>query len=117
MDAASDGNYNLNVGFQYPNQPDYSDAGKEMGYLAGQWTLYRAQEQLARQAAGRGIELRLFHGRGGSTSRGGGPAYRSILAQPPGTVGGRIKITEQGEVVSAKFSDARLAVDSLTIMT
>ncbi|HLJ02670.1 MAG TPA: phosphoenolpyruvate carboxylase, partial [Solirubrobacteraceae bacterium] len=91
----------------------YSDAGKDMGYLAGQWTLYRAQEQLARQAAGRGIELRLFHGRGGSTSRGGGPAYRSILAQPPGTVGGRIKITEQGEVVSAKFSDARLAVDSL----
>jgi phosphoenolpyruvate carboxylase len=91
----------------------YSDAGKDMGYLASQWTLYRAQERLARQASERGVELRLFHGRGGSTSRGGGPAYRSILAQPPGTVGGRIKITEQGEVISAKFSDARLAAHSL----
>ncbi len=91
----------------------YSDAGKDMGYLASQWALYRAQERLARQAAARGVVLRLFHGRGGSTSRGGGPAYRSILAQPPGTVGGRIKITEQGEVVSAKFSDGRLAVHSL----
>jgi phosphoenolpyruvate carboxylase len=91
----------------------YSDAGKDMGYLASQWSMYRTQERLARQAAERGIELRLFHGRGGSSSRGGGPAYRSILAQPPGTVGGRIKITEQGEVVSAKFSDGRLAAQSL----
>jgi phosphoenolpyruvate carboxylase len=91
----------------------YSDAGKDMGYLASQWSLYGAQERLARQAAYRGVELRLFHGRGGSTSRGGGPAYRAILAQPPGTVGGRIKITEQGEVVSAKFSEGRLASHSL----
>ena len=91
----------------------YSDAGKDMGYLASQWTLYTAQEDLARQSAARGIELRLFHGRGGSTSRGGGPAYRAILSQPPGTVGGKIKITEQGEVISAKFSDGRLAVRSL----
>lgn len=91
----------------------YSDAGKDMGYLSSQWTLYTTQERLARQATERGVELRLFHGRGGSTSRGGGPAHRSILAQPPGTVGGRIKITEQGEVISAKFSDARLAAHSL----
>ncbi|MEA2269875.1 MAG: phosphoenolpyruvate carboxylase, partial [Solirubrobacteraceae bacterium] len=91
----------------------YSDAGKDAGFLASQWLLYTAQEALARQAAGRGVELRLFHGRGGSPSRGGGPASRSILTQPPGTVGGRIKITEQGEVISAKFSDRRLAVRSL----
>jgi phosphoenolpyruvate carboxylase len=91
----------------------YSDAGKDMGFVASQWALYGAQDKLARQAVARGIELRLFHGRGGSTSRGGGPAYRAILAQPPGTVGGRIKITEQGEVVSAKFSDLRLARHSL----
>jgi phosphoenolpyruvate carboxylase len=91
----------------------YSDAGKDMGYAAAQWTMYTAQERLAAQAAARGIELRLFHGRGGSTSRGGGPAYRAILAQPPGTVGGRIKITEQGEVITAKFSDPRLAARSL----
>jgi phosphoenolpyruvate carboxylase len=91
----------------------YSDAAKDMGYVAGQWSIYRTQERLAHQAAEHDIELRLFHGRGGSTSRGGGPACRSILAQPPGTVGGRIKITEQGEVISAKFSDPRLALDSL----
>jgi phosphoenolpyruvate carboxylase len=75
--------------------------------------MYEAQETLARQATERGVELRLFHGRGGSTSRGGGPAWRSIGAQPPGTVGGRIKITEQGEVINAKFSDRRLAVHAL----
>ena len=91
----------------------YSDAGKDMGYLASQWAMYAVQETLARQAAARDVELRLFHGRGGSTSRGGGPARRSIRAQPPGTVGGRIKITEQGEVINAKFSDRRLAVHSL----
>jgi phosphoenolpyruvate carboxylase len=91
----------------------YSDAGKDMGYLAGQWSIYEAQEALARQAGAREVELRLFHGRGGSTSRGGGPARRAIGAQPPGTVGGRIKITEQGEVINAKFSDRRLAGHAL----
>ena len=91
----------------------YSDAGKDAGYLAGQWIIYTAQERLARQAAEHRVTLRLFHGRGGSYSRGGGPAYRSIPAQPPGTVGGRIKITEQGEVITEKFSDPRLAVRSL----
>jgi phosphoenolpyruvate carboxylase len=91
----------------------YSDAGKDMGFLAGQWELYRAQERLSRQARERGIELRLFHGRGGSIPRGGGPTQRSIAAQPPGTVRGRIKITEQGEVVTAKFSDRRLALAAL----
>lgn len=91
----------------------YSDAGKDEGYLASQWTLYEAQEQLAAQAESRGVALRLFHGRGGSPPRGGGPAYQTIVSQPPGTVGGRIKITEQGEVVTAKFSDPRLALDSL----
>jgi phosphoenolpyruvate carboxylase len=91
----------------------YSDAGKDMGLTASQWALYATQERLARQAAEWEVDLRLFHGRGGSPSRGGGPAHRAILAQPPGTVGGRIKITEQGEVVSAKFSHRRLAVRSL----
>ncbi len=91
----------------------YSDAGKEMGYLAAQWAIYGAQERLDRQARERGVELRLFHGRGGSAPRGGGPVPQAILAQPPGTIGGRIKITEQGEVVSAKFSESRLAARAL----
>lgn len=92
----------------------YSDAGKEMGYVASQWSLYHAQERLVSQARERRLTLRLFHGRGGSSPRGGGPAQRSIGAQPPGSVAGAIKITEQGEVVSAKFSDRRLAVEALT---
>jgi phosphoenolpyruvate carboxylase len=91
----------------------YSDAGKDVGYLASQWAMYETQEALAAQAAERGLELRLFHGRGGPSSRGGGPISRSIRTQPPGTIAGRIKITEQGEVINAKFSNRALAVHSL----
>jgi phosphoenolpyruvate carboxylase len=91
----------------------YSDAGKDEGYLAAQWTMYTAQEVLTAGARDHGVDLRLFHGRGGSPSRGGGPADRSILAQPPGTVRGRIKITEQGEVITKKYWDRRLALRSL----
>ena len=91
----------------------YSDSSKESGYLCSQWLLYEAQEALVRQAATHGIRLRLFHGRGGSPSRGGGPPYRSIRAQPPGTVQGRIKITEQGEVISARYGRRELAVRAL----
>jgi phosphoenolpyruvate carboxylase len=91
----------------------YSDAGKDAGYLASQWAMYETQESLASQAAEHEVELRLFHGRGGSSSRGGGPIWRSIRTQPPGTIGGRIKITEQGEVINAKFSNRALAVHSL----
>jgi phosphoenolpyruvate carboxylase len=91
----------------------YSDSSKEGGVAASQWMLYDAQERLADQARGRGIALRLFHGRGGSPSRGGGPVYRTVLAQPPGTVGGDIKVTEQGEVVNQKFARRELAVRSL----
>lgn len=91
----------------------YSDAGKDAGFLASQWALHRAQEELAAQARSAGVGLRMFHGRGGSAPRGGGPVRRAIGAQPPGTVAGRIKITEQGEVISAKFSDVRMAIRSL----
>jgi len=91
----------------------YSDAGKDVGLLASQWVISTAQTRLAELAREAGVDLRFFHGRGGSHSRGGGPADRFILAQPPGTVGGRIKITEQGEVITAKFSDRRLADRSL----
>lgn len=91
----------------------YSDSSKEGGVAASQWTLYAAQERLAEQARARGVHLRLFHGRGGAPSRGGGPVYRTVLAQPPGTVGGHIKLTEQGEVVSRKFARRESATRSL----
>ena len=91
----------------------YSDAGKDVGLLASKWAISTAQTRLTKLAGEHDVELRFFHGRGGSHSRGGGPADRFILAQPPGTVGGRIKITEQGEVITAKFSDPQLAGRSL----
>jgi phosphoenolpyruvate carboxylase len=91
----------------------YSDSGKDSGFLASQWALHVAQERLAWQAGEHGLELELFHGRGGSTSRGGGRAYQAIRAQPRGTVGGRIRITEQGETVSARYGHPELAVRSL----
>jgi phosphoenolpyruvate carboxylase len=91
----------------------YSDSGKDSGYMASQYALYVAQERLAAQAGQEGIALELFHGRGGSPSRGGGRTYRAILAQPDGSVQGRIRITEQGETVSARYGDPELAVRSL----
>jgi phosphoenolpyruvate carboxylase len=91
----------------------YSDSGKDSGFVASQWALHVAQERLAAQASAAGLELELFHGRGGSPSRGGGRTHRAILAQPPGSIGGRIRITEQGETVSARYGDPELAVRSL----
>jgi phosphoenolpyruvate carboxylase len=91
----------------------YSDSGKDGSFIASQWALRGAQLDLARQAADAGIELELFHGRGGSTSRGGGPTYRAIVAQPTGSLHGRIRITEQGETISARYGHPELAERSL----
>ena len=91
----------------------YSDSGKDSGFVASQWGLHVAQERLSAQAAEAGLELELFHGRGGSPSRGGGRTHRAILAQPSGSVDGRIRITEQGETVSARYADPELASRSL----
>ena len=91
----------------------YSDSGKDSGFIASQWARHVAPERLAAQAADAGLELELFHGRGGSPSRGGGRTHRAILAQPRGSLGGRIRITEQGETVSARYGDPELAVRSL----
>ena len=87
----------------------YSDSNKDVGYLASSWGAYRAQSELASVLHGRGVEVNFFHGRGGTAGRGGGPSNEAILAQPPGTVAGRIKVTEQGEVISAKYSTTQIA--------
>jgi len=95
----------------------YSDSAKDGGILAAHWQLYEAQKRLNQIAAGRNVTLRLFHGRGGTVGRGGGPTHQAILAQPPQTVSGEIKITEQGEVVAFKYSYPETAVYELTIGT
>ncbi len=91
----------------------YSDSNKDGGYLTSQWELYQAEQRLVRVFDAAGVKMRLFHGRGGSVGRGGGPAYEAIMAQPAGTVVGRIRITEQGEIITAKFADPDNATRNL----
>jgi len=87
----------------------YSDSNKDGGYLRANWMLFQAQRNLARVCDDYGVQLTLFHGRGGTLGRGGGPSNRAILAQPPESVRGRIRITEQGEVVSSRYDDEAIA--------
>ena len=93
----------------------YSDSCKDGGILASAWNLYEAQQKIIRITDARGVECRLFHGRGGTLGRGGGPTHDAILAQPAGTVHGQIKFTEQGEVLSYKYSNAETAVYELSV--
>ncbi len=88
----------------------YSDSNKDGGLMAAAWELYKAQDRLVRTAAARGYVLKFFHGTGGSISRGGGPADRTIFGLPPRTLAGRIKITEQGEVISSKYANRETAI-------
>ncbi len=86
----------------------YSDSNKDGGYLAANWALYRAELALVDAFRESGSKLRLFHGRGGTVGRGGGPSYEAILAQPAGSVPGGLRITEQGEIIASKYSDPDL---------
>jgi phosphoenolpyruvate carboxylase len=95
----------------------YSDSNKESGYLSATWNLYRAQEGLVTAARRHGVELTLFHGRGGTIGRGGGPANRAVLAQAAGSVHGRLKLTEQGEVIAERYPSPQIAQRHLEQMT
>jgi len=106
--VSSGGNQEIMIG--------YSDSNKDVGYLGSGWALYDAQVRLARLFRDRGIPLTFFHGRGGSIGRGGGPTNVAILSQPPHTVDGRIKLTEQGEVLSARYSTPQIAHRELELV-
>ena len=91
----------------------YSDSNKDGSYLTSTWELHRTSQAMAATARRAGLTLQLFHGRGGAVGRGGGSSFEALLAQPPGTVNGRIRVTEQGEVVANKYADPDLAARSL----
>ncbi|MFN3584346.1 phosphoenolpyruvate carboxylase [Phenylobacterium sp.] len=95
----------------------YSDSNKDGSYLTSTWELHKTSRALASVVGGCGLRLQLFHGRGGAVGRGGGSSFEALLAQPQGTVGGRIRITEQGEVVANKYADPELARRSLETLT
>jgi len=87
----------------------YSDSSKDAGKLAASWAQYCTQEKLQELSNKHKVDLTLFHGRGGSVGRGGGPIYEALLSQPPGTVNGRTRVTEQGEIIQQKYATESLA--------
>lgn len=94
----------------------YSDSNKDGGFLTSGWALYKAEGELVSTFARHGVRMRLFHGRGGSVGRGGGPSYQAILAQPDGAVQGQLRLTEQGEVIGAKYGNPEVGHRNLEVL-
>jgi phosphoenolpyruvate carboxylase len=94
----------------------YSDSNKDGGYVSSNWTLYKATVDLMRACRSHGVRLRFFHGRGGTVGRGGGPSYEAVLSQPPGSVNGALRLTEQGEVIASKYADPENGRRNLEIL-
>ena len=109
--------YRALVGDEQEVMIGYSDSAKDAGTLAAGWAQYRAQEALVGVCQGHGVHLRLFHGRGGTVGRGGAPAHMAILSQPPGSVRGQLRVTEQGEMIRFKFGLPGIAVQSMLLYT
>lgn len=107
--------YQARIGGHQEVMIGYSDSAKDGGRLAANWELYRAQEALVRVCRDAGTALTLFHGRGGSISRGGGPTYLALQSQPPGSIDGRLRVTEQGEMIQAQFGLPDIAVRTLEV--
>lgn len=95
----------------------YSDSAKDAGFMSANWAQYRAQEELTAVAKSHGVQLTLFHGRGGSISRGGAPTQQALFSQPPGSISGAIRVTEQGEMIRFKFGLEGVALQNLEIYT
>jgi phosphoenolpyruvate carboxylase len=95
----------------------YSDSAKDVGRLAAGWSLYKAQEEIVRVCREKDIDVTLFHGRGGSVGRGGGPTYLALQSQPPGSLSGKIRVTEQGEMLQALFGLPDIAVRTMEVYT
>ena len=113
---ASDG-YRALIHDRHEVMVGYSDSSKDSGRFAAAWALYKAQEEIVRVAREAGVELTLFHGRGGSVGRGGGPTYLAIRSQPPGSVDGRLRVTVQGEMIQAEFGLIGIALRTLEVYT
>ncbi|WP_455595860.1 phosphoenolpyruvate carboxylase, partial [Acinetobacter pecorum] len=95
----------------------YSDSAKDAGFMSANWAQYRAQEELTAVAQQHDVQLTLFHGRGGSISRGGAPTQQALFSQPPGSISGTIRVTEQGEMIRFKFGLEEIALQNLEIYT
>ncbi|HEX8153554.1 MAG TPA: phosphoenolpyruvate carboxylase, partial [Thermoanaerobaculia bacterium] len=109
--------YRASIGGRQEVMVGYSDSSKDSGRFTAAWELFQAQEQIVAACRAAGVELTLFHGRGGSVGRGGGPTYLAIRSQPPGSVDGRLRVTVQGEMIQAEFGLVGIALRTLEVYT